>query len=70
MKKAKPQRTAGYTERLAPIARFGRNVRCPCGSGYKWKHCHGAAPSYEPPTPRPPATVENSETCDASIDPA
>jgi len=20
----------------------GRNAPCPCGSGKKWKHCHGA----------------------------
>jgi len=34
------------TERLsgAPIravAKVGRNERCPCGSGLKYKHCHG-----------------------------
>ena len=23
-------------------ARRGRNDRCTCGSGRKWKHCHGA----------------------------
>lgn len=22
--------------------KVGRNTRCPCGSGAKWKHCHGA----------------------------
>jgi hypothetical protein len=26
----------------APIeGRIGRNERCPCGSGFKYKHCHG-----------------------------
>jgi tetratricopeptide (TPR) repeat protein len=24
-----------------PIPRVGRNERCPCGSGKKYKHCHG-----------------------------
>jgi hypothetical protein len=24
-------------------AGIGRNVRCPCGSGRKYKHCHGAS---------------------------
>ncbi|MGH8926182.1 MAG: SEC-C metal-binding domain-containing protein [Acidimicrobiia bacterium] len=23
--------------------RVGRNERCPCGSGLKYKHCHGPA---------------------------
>lgn len=27
----------------AADARRGRNEPCPCGSGAKWKHCHGAA---------------------------
>jgi uncharacterized protein len=26
-------------------ARRGRNDPCPCGSGRKWKHCHGAEPN-------------------------
>jgi uncharacterized protein YecA (UPF0149 family) len=27
---------------LAPVrAKTGRNERCPCGSGLKYKHCHG-----------------------------
>ena len=24
-------------------AKIGRNERCPCGSGRKYKHCHGLA---------------------------
>ena len=24
-----------------PATRIGRNERCPCGSGLKYKHCHG-----------------------------
>lgn len=30
----------GYAAR---DARRGRNDRCPCESGHKWKHCHGSA---------------------------
>jgi hypothetical protein len=38
------------TERMpgAPVRavmKVGRNERCPCGSGRKYKHCHGAADS-------------------------
>jgi SEC-C motif len=25
----------------SPILRIGRNEKCPCGSGKKYKHCHG-----------------------------
>jgi hypothetical protein len=25
----------------APASKVGRNERCPCGSGLKYKHCHG-----------------------------
>lgn len=27
---------------MRPLARIGRNERCPCGSGKKYKHCHGS----------------------------
>jgi uncharacterized protein len=27
----------------AQDARRGRNERCACGSGRKWKHCHGSS---------------------------
>jgi len=30
-------------ERDAALASAGRNEPCPCGSGHKYKHCHGAA---------------------------
>ena len=26
-------------------SRRGRNDPCPCGSGRKWKHCHGTEPA-------------------------
>jgi uncharacterized protein len=31
-------------EPLRNPAKVGRNEPCPCGSGKKYKHCHGAAP--------------------------
>ncbi|NCC32430.1 MAG: anaerobic sulfatase maturase, partial [Chloroflexia bacterium] len=30
------------------LAKAGRNDPCPCGSGRKLKHCHGAQPSRRP----------------------
>ena len=35
------QRTSGAPDR--PVTKVGRNERCPCGSGRKYKHCHGPA---------------------------
>ena len=29
----------------ASAPKIGRNERCPCGSGLKYKHCHGLAGS-------------------------
>jgi len=38
------QPPARITERYAKAdAKRGRNEPCPCGSGRKWKRCHGAA---------------------------
>mgnify|MGYP000544287138 FL=1 len=33
----------GFSHGPAPrhIAKIGRNEPCPCGSGKKFKHCHG-----------------------------
>ncbi len=31
-------------ETINLIPRVGRNNRCPCGSGMKYKHCHGKYP--------------------------
>jgi len=28
---------------IASTSKVGRNERCPCGSGLKYKHCHGLA---------------------------
>jgi len=33
------QRTSGAPVRS--VTKVGRNERCPCGSGMKYKHCHG-----------------------------
>jgi len=38
---AQPQATAGWTMQQE-MPRVGRNQPCPCGSGKKYKHCHGA----------------------------
>jgi len=32
------------------VRRAGRNDSCPCGSGRKTKHCHGAPPTHQPTT--------------------
>jgi hypothetical protein len=39
-----PPPPAGHAPRpsAAPIAPVGRNAPCPCGSGLKYKKCHGA----------------------------
>ena len=37
------QRMPGASTRA--VTKVGRNERCPCGSGRKYKHCHGAAGS-------------------------
>ena len=31
----------GHAAGAAAFARVGRNDPCPCGSGKKYKHCHG-----------------------------
>jgi uncharacterized protein YecA (UPF0149 family) len=35
------QKAANHTS-PRPAARIGRNDPCPCGSGKKYKRCHGA----------------------------
>ena len=39
--------TASANAAVAPPA--GRNEACPCGSGKRYKHCHGAAAGAKPP---------------------
>jgi preprotein translocase subunit SecA len=41
---AAPPETAigGATPFVRPVPKVGRNELCPCGSGKKYKHCHGA----------------------------
>ena len=36
-----PPRQSGQLENLAEGATVSRNAPCPCGSGRKYKHCHG-----------------------------
>jgi preprotein translocase subunit SecA len=38
-----PAKEAAEPRRAAPGAKVGRNDPCPCGSGKKFKKCHGAA---------------------------
>lgn len=40
-----PARAAAQRRQNAPTSqpRVGRNDKCPCGSGRKYKHCHGAS---------------------------
>ena len=44
---AREQRAESALKVAAPHStarvKFGRNERCPCGSGLKYKHCHGLA---------------------------
>jgi preprotein translocase subunit SecA len=35
------QAAGGLIAGAATFARVGRNDPCPCGSGKKYKHCHG-----------------------------
>ena len=37
------QRMSGAPVRAVTKTRVGRNERCPCGSGRKYKNCHGLA---------------------------
>ena len=37
-------------------AERGRNESCPCGSGRKWKKCHGVPGSHRIPQARIPGT--------------
>ena len=37
------QPMSGAPDREVTKTKVGRNERCPCGSGRKYKHCHGLA---------------------------
>ena len=43
------QRMSGAPVRAVTKMRVGRNERCPCGSGMKYKHCHGLAGRHTQP---------------------
>ena len=36
---------------MSATFKAGRNEPCPCGSGRKYKHCHGATPAAQPAAP-------------------
>lgn len=38
-----------------------RNSPCQCGSGLKYKRCHGKPPAYVPPAPPRPLTDEEKQ---------
>ena len=38
---ARPETLARDPQNPASWGRVGRNELCPCGSGKKYKHCHG-----------------------------
>ncbi|NQY62473.1 MAG: preprotein translocase subunit SecA [Alteromonadaceae bacterium] len=40
-KEYKHESATNSTEQQAPVKRVGRNEACPCGSGKKYKQCHG-----------------------------
>jgi tetratricopeptide (TPR) repeat protein len=48
---------------IAPPA--ARNDPCPCGSGKRYKHCHGAAGEARGTVPQPPAARRLQEALDA-----
>jgi preprotein translocase subunit SecA len=37
-----PRSSAPVAPFVRPVPKVGRNEPCPCGSGRKYKHCHGA----------------------------
>ena len=40
--KGSPSARTVVKDKADPFANVGRNDPCPCGSGKKYKHCHGA----------------------------
>ena len=38
---AEAEQSAGARPQVNPLPKVGRNDPCPCGSGKKYKHCHG-----------------------------
>ena len=55
------QPPARITERYAKAdAKRGRNEPCPCGSGRKWKRCHGAALNASAPADTSARRAERS----------
>lgn len=46
---------SGNAEKTTPEATIGRNEPCPCGSGKKYKRCHGVGAAPQLSTPKMPA---------------
>jgi preprotein translocase subunit SecA len=42
LEEANEERSAGVAQFVRETKKVGRNEPCPCGSGKKYKHCHGA----------------------------
>ena len=54
---------ASASTNAVALPSVGRNDPCPCGSGKRYKHCHGAvgsAAAAAVPAPTPPSTVRSS----------
>lgn len=61
---------ASLTERDMALVKIGRNDPCPCGSGLKYKRCHGEKDRLQPPgdfvvnPPRSPADIWHLDRAD------
>ena len=59
------QRAKSQQPQLTSAKRPQRNAPCPCGSGKKFKKCHGAPPPPPAPPPETGATAETTEEAEA-----
>jgi preprotein translocase subunit SecA len=46
-----------------PASTVARNALCPCGSGKKYKHCHGAPSEIDPKNPATWGEVQRNSPC-------
>ena len=51
LERADPQRPVGRQQIVRVATKIGRNEPCPCGSGQKYKRCHGSSGHDVPLTP-------------------
>ena len=61
---SKPRRLLSTAAILAAVSKPGRNEPCPCGSGRKYKLCHGAI-ALLPAAAPPPASTRHCGECTA-----